>query len=872
MGDAEIKSDVDQLARWVTQAMGKVTGAGYVFRVDLRLRPEGSKGPLVNSVEAMTDYYLNWGRTWERSAMLKARPVGGNREMGEELLEALEPFMYRRYLDFGVIDELRSMKEQIDRNAQVSAVVGVQDSPAERAPEPAAPASSLQQRLRRRMRRSGAPPRRGRLGRSSSIKPAATGSDDTGSVGDETSESRSDKTGSPLGWDVKIGVGGIREIEFFVQALQLVHCGTRPALRVRGTLDALDRLLYSGLITHDDHAVLADAYDLFRRVEHRVQMEHDRQSHRLPADAAGFERLARRMDMPDDALRGRLTDCRRRVATMFERLFSESAQTPEEPTVRESRPSELATVLGVSAEHLFDQAVLDAVERLGFHRPRQVAGQVQVLREKPYGPFGRHVSTEQRELSRYILQACATAPDPDQAFSYWSRLSTVVADRPGFYDMLFDNPHATRLLVHVFGSSEFLASIVVREPNVIDYLLGAGTVAIVRERDEMADELEQRLGGIHDPSHRLGRVRRFHQEEVLRIALHEVAGACDIAETVRQLSMLAEVVVDAVLREVYANLAERFDPALAPPVDQLPFVVLGVGKLGGRELTFGSDLDVIFVYEPDEARGLDHQFYAKLAQRLVRNLSSVSAQGKLYEVDTRLRPSGRQGTLVVSFDAFRDYHEHRADLWERQAMIRARALTGPAGLRRRLMALRDDIAFERPVPDGLAGRLRAMRDRIVEELGAEEAGRDIKADPGGMIDVEFLTQYLQLAHAAEIASTPESVAEQTGARVIDGPRSQNTMWALARLAEPLAALEPQVDCVQLLDDYRMLRRVEARLRMSDQRASNRLPDDEAQLRVLARRLGYQGSEASRQLRGDLDAIGERVSRSFEALFGAGEAG
>jgi glutamine synthetase adenylyltransferase len=884
--DAELKTQLDQLARWVTSAMDNVTGEGYVFRVDLRLRPEGSKGQLVNTVGAMVDYYLNWGRTWERSAMIKTRPVGGNLAIGEQVIEGIEPFVYRRYLDFEVLDELRSMKEQINRNAHVSAVVGIEESDVEdeRAPtaqQTEAPSSSsLQERLRRKMRRSGSPA--GRRRRRSSKVSLASGGDDEPSEAAELSDpaepASDNQTSSPYGWDVKIGVGGIREIEFFVQALQLIHCGSMPALRVRTTLEALDRLLYAGLITHDDHAVLADAYDLFRRVEHRVQMEKDRQSHRLPKHAQGFERLARRMFSDAAKLRERLTFYRKRVSGMFARLFADSAQTSEEPTVRESRPSELATVLGVSHDRLFDTAVLDALEALGYRRPKQVAGQIQVLREKSYGPFGRHAGTEQSQLSRYILQACATAPNPDQAFSYWSRLSTVVGDRAGFYDMLFENPHATRLLLHVFGSSDFLASIVMREPNVIDYLLGAGTVAIVRERDEMQRELDLRLSGIEDPSHRLGRRRRFHQEEVLRVALHEIAGACDIGETVRQLSMLAEVTIDGVLAEVYANMAaslvrERpdFERDTLPSIDELPFVVLCVGKLGGRELTFGSDLDLIFVYEPDTHTGLDHPFFAKFAQRLVRNLSSVSAHGKLYDVDTRLRPSGRQGTLVVSFDALRDYHQTRADLWERQALIRARPLTGAVELRAKICHFRDEIVFKNTgtASTSIKAQFRQMRDKLVEHLGGESGGVDIKADPGGMIDVEFLTQYLQLTHGPQLGSSNLSDQELHGDKVIAGIRSQNTSSALAGLADTseFAGLEPDIDCLQLLEDYRILRRIEARLRMSDQRASNRVPSDDEELHILARRLGYQGSGARSQFEADLKALAGRVSRQFKAVLG-----
>ncbi|AWV89944.1 hypothetical protein [Bradymonas sediminis] len=887
--DEGLKSKIDQLGRWVTRAMSEATDEGYVFRVDLRLRPDGNKGGLVNSVGAMVNYYLNWGSTWERSALIKARAVGGNHALADALFEELEPFMFRRYLDFKVIDELRSMKEKIDRNAHVSAIVGLKEQEVLPQLEPTRPVSALQSRMRKKLGRTGAL-RRSRAGKvlAKEVRPEPSAGSNGGNSGAkaptpsepaEADQRRDARDASPFGWDVKIGVGGIREIEFFVQALQLIHCGTRESLRVRGTLEALDRLLYVGLITHEDHRCLADAYDLFRRVEHRIQMESDRQSHRLPADVDGFQRLAQRMLMDEDALRSALTYSREKVAVIFERLFRDSAKTSREPTVRESRPSELVTVMGVSPERLFDPVVLDSLVALGFRRPRQVAGQVQVLREQNYGPFGLRAGTEQSQLGRYLLQACASAPDPDQALSNWARLSAIIGDRPSFYGMLFENPHATRLLVHVLGSSEFLASIILREPNIIDYLLGSSTVAVVRERDEMADELARRLSGIKDPSHRLGRVRRFHQEEVLRIALHEVAGACEIEVSVRQLSMLAEVLIDAVLGEVYANLCEGLEgDRPVPPLEELGFVVLAMGKLGGREISIGSDLDIVFIYEPDDTLGFDPSFYMRLAQRLVRNLSSVSAQGKMYEVDTRLRPSGSQGTLVVSLDAFREYHAMHADLWERQAMVRARALTGPPGLRRRLMALRQKIAFESENPADLARAMFEMRRRISREFGSAGTSFDIKFDAGGMVDVEFLTQYLQLYYGRRVSNIDgaeagraevDSVAQRLGEGVVFGPRSQNTMHALAGFAEAVEREEISlgIDCLQLLEDYRMLRRVEARLRMSDLRASNQLPTEVEELNILARRLGFQGGSAGEQLRTELDVLAERVSLALEAVLG-----
>lgn len=886
------KSRLTQLARWVTRALGDITDDGYVFRVDLRLRPEGSKGELVNSAEAMVDYYLNWGSTWERSALLKARPVGGNRQLGARLIERLEPFIFRRYLDFQVIDELRAMKEQIDQNAQAVAILGLDESSSAAVEDEQEPESSLKSRLRKRFNRQSArstlSQRRPTLAEHSSPAPpnaaknTVPGTSKTRLGGSHEPayppeqrenrglKSRADLVGTPYGWDIKIGLGGIREIEFFVQALQLIHSGTRTSLRVRATLDALDRLLYAGLISHEDHAILADSYDLFRRIEHRVQMERDRQSHRLPGRPDAFLRLARRLDMGAAELETRLTEHRKQVATIFERLFRDSAQTSDEPTVRELRPGEIATIMGVGPRDLFKSAVLDALVRLGFSRPRQVAGQLQVLRERSDGPFSRRASLGQHQLAHYILEAAASAPNPDQAFSYWARFATILGERPDFYQMLYEYPHATRLLIHLFGSSEFLSAIVLREPNVIDYLLGANTAAIVREREQMARELARRLGGISDPAHRMGRVRRFYQEELLRIALHEVAGACEIDQTTRQLSMLAEVIIDAVLDEVFWNLISWQDLGSeeAPGLKDLGFVVLGMGKLGGRELTFGSDLDLVFIYDPTLCPQLEPSFYIRLAQRLVRNLSSVSAEGKLYDVDTRLRPLGGQGILVVSVDSFEDYHRHHADLWERQAMLKARALTGPAPMRERIMALRREVVFERPAPPKLAETLGQMRDRLIAELGSDSESLDIKYDPGGMIDVEFLTQLFQLTCDVEPPTRPTK-AELSGADIEQGVRSQNTIRALYALAaaQNLGGAgsddADRPEFLGLIDDYLMLRRVEARLRMRDLRASNRLPDTPHALSILARQLGYQGSNADARLMAELSALNLRVLQAFQ---------
>ncbi|MFU8805932.1 MAG: hypothetical protein ACNA8W_19115 [Bradymonadaceae bacterium] len=540
---------------------------------------------------------------------------------------------------------------------------------------------------------------------------------------------------------------------------------------------------------------------------------------------------------------------------MFARLFRESDKTSDKPTVQHARPVEVSTILATDPEKLFESSVRSAFKSLGFSRPRQAAGQLQVLREKSYGPFALAKRFQNGESAGYLLGACAASPQPDQAFTGLSRLFLRVGDTPGFYRMLSENPHATRLLIHLFGSSPPLSKILIREPDIVERLLAAGTAAIYRERGAIAEDLRRRIATIADVGHRLGRVRRFHQEETLRIALHEIAGASAIEDTVAQLTSLAEVIIEATLRESFEGLIDRLEDVgvEAIDLDDLPFAVIGMGKLGGRELGFGGDLDMIFVYEPDEARGLNHAFYTRLAQRLIRGLSMATESGKLYEVDMRLRPSGSQGTLVVSLDAFRAYHEEKADLWERQALIKARAITGSRSIQKAFEDLRREYVFRRPIPENIAEQMIAMRRQLLEAMPSPHERIDIKMSPGGLVDVEFLTQYLQLRFGAE------GVMEEA-------IFSRNTLIALEGIADLYSAESVGTALSSLTHDYRTLRRIETRLRMSDERGESILPADDASLDILARRLGYQGKEAGRQFQAELQELRERVQSCWESVF------
>lgn len=822
---------VERVVRRQVELMEEVTDEGKVFRVDLRLRPEGSRGRLVPTATALVDYCLTWGRTWERGAWLKARPVAGDRQLGEEVLESLEPFLYRRHLDFDAIDELRRMKTLIDEESQAAHFLTQERE--EEGRQVRTSSSPFASRLLQKLGRRG-------------IKKSESTS--------EQDKSRRPASSEPAGgWDVKVGRGGIREIEFFVQALQLVHCGTRTGLRVRNTLEALDRLLYTGLLSAPDHADLADAYDLFRRLEHRVQMEDDRQYHRLPVGERELEDLAGRMEMSSVQMMDVVDGSRRRVRAIFDRLFSESPRSPEQATVGEEEPGVLERIVGLPTERLLDDEVMQKLADAGFSRPRQVAGQLQVLREKGHGPFSDNPSHADPRVARYLLRAVRNAPDPEAALGYLVRFATSVGHAPSMWAMLSEHPHAARLLIHLFGSSPPLARLLAEEPDVFERLIYGGSALLERPRRAMEDELNLRIGRTYDRARRHGRIRRFHREEVVRIALHEVAGSVPVETTCEQLADLAEVVLRALYREVIAEFRERHADLIVEgdPLQALSLAIVAMGKLGGREMGFGSDLDFIFVYEPDTARGLDHATATQVAKRLVRALSAATDIGGLYEVDLRLRPSGSQGTLVVSYDAWEEYHLHRAELWERQALVRARTLTGRSALRGRLEEGRQLLAFQRDLPEGARDEIAAMRRRMAEEAGVEEGVFDVKASDGGLLDVEFLAQWLQISSAEEDAVR----------------QARSTFELISALDEVCGPRTSSVDLASLYRDYAWLRRLECRLSISG--LGTRMPTSGPGRRALIRQMGHQGHEGERHFEAELEGLRKRVRLAWQIVFGGG---
>lgn len=750
-----------KLAELVSESIGKVTEDGFVFRVDLNLRPDGHSGPIVNSVRAAELYYQSFGRTWERNALVKARPAAGDRAAGDALLRALEPFVWRRSLDFEVVAEMHAMKRRIDARA-----------------------------------------------------------------------------GAEGAADLKLGRGGIREVEFFVSALQLLHGGQAEALRERAVVPALDRLLYAGIVPARDRDHLVDAYVFLRRAEHRVQMVDGAHTHRLPPDGERLA-LARAMGFPEVAgFEAALGAHRDRVSTLFADLLGASTGAPP-----------LDPELALLADPEVDPARREAIAAArGFVDPPRAIASLETLarRRTPFSP-----GADPGAAVTLLSDALGT-PDPDQALAQLADFAAALRNPEPWFRLLAEHRRVARLLLSLFGTSDFLSKRFVRHPELLDVLLREDRVALEKTRAVLEAELGERLAAMDAGGREaddldvrlerhLGELRRWRDEEVLRIALHDIAGTIDLESVATQLTFLAELALAHCL-----TLAEED----AAAHDRLPpgrLCVVAMGKLGGRELGYHSDLDLVFLY-PGAAEG--HERYARLAQRLISFLQLPLREGRLYQIDTRLRPSGNQGALVIGAESFARYHQREARLWERQALLRARPVAGEVALfedvRERVL---DRALYGRgDDPAALAAEIRRMRERIETELGGERTrGKNPKTGRGGLVDVEFAAQFLQLAHGGE---HPEL-------------RTPTTPVALARLRA--AGLLSEAAHAALAEGYAFLRRVELRLRIVHDFPTAHLPAGGPALAQLARRLDYHGDAPEARFVADYARVTGAVRAAFDAV-------
>jgi glutamate-ammonia-ligase adenylyltransferase len=726
-----------KLCTSVTSTMSEVTEDDVVFRVDLRLRPEGSTGAIASSLEAMERYYETFGRPWERQAWIKARACAGDRALGDEAIKMLEPFVFPRITSPKVIDDVRELNRRIKREL----------------------------------------------------------------------------VRSHEGFDVKNGDGGIREIEFFVQALQLIHGGKRKNIRQRGTLAALDALLFAGLVTDDEHEVLWRAYRWLRHAEHMLQLEGGLQTQTIPIDAEARARFAARLgthSLENDLLRH---------TTAVARLFKTLGGEPDD------RPDVLAILRG----ELSSENEAAALARLGFVDVTAAQAELARARRRPGSPLSPAAEERSARVGALLLGEIATSADPDQALRALGDMIARRGEQWSIWRLLDEQPAIARLLGSLLGASVYLARIVVDTPELIDLLVELGQTAPTRTVAQVKADLTARLATIDasDPEAVWSAVAEVKNGHVLRVGLADFAGALDPLQVCVELTAIAEACLQVALSIVEATMPKRAG-ALA---------VLALGKLGGYELGYAADLDVVFVYQGDDEDGAVEHF-SRLAQRLLGALRLRTPRGRLYEVDTRLRPSGTQGLLVSSLQAWRRYHEQDARLWERQALIKLRPVAGDPALGAEVARLAAETVYGAPHDaKQVADAIGAMKDRIERELGGGFHKRvrptdpnapagpgysagDLKFDAGGVIDVEFATQYLQLVHGhahPELRTTGTSPALRAAAALGIAPRAE----------------------LELLEHgYRFLRGIEHRLRVVHDQPIHRLPESRDELDRLARRSGF----------------------------------
>ena len=706
-----------RVCRDIVAIIESVTEEGYVFRVDLRLRPEGRMGAVAHSLEAYRAYHRDRAELWERQALLKARVSAGDPKVGARFMDWAREIVYRPGLDARIVPSIRAMKTEIDRELE--------------------------------------------------------------------------RRGQSLAANVKLGRGGIREIEFIVQALQLLYGGDDAWLRERNSLKALFRLTERGYLAPDLGRALSHALVHLRTVEHRLQLLHEFQTHTLPEDMLELGRLARRLGIEaPPAAAARTFRARHRAVTTavhraFTDFFRERARTPR-PRVR------LPGLLALRAT--------------GFADPERARQNLELILEgRPLVPYGGALREALERLFPALLDTLWKSPDPDEALNQFERFLSAAGPRAGYIELLADSPRLLDGLVRLCAGGDLLTQLLITQPELLASL--ADPAALERPRTRAG--LRAALAPVFAPgvgvAEQRDRLRRLKQAEELTIVWRYLLGATSIEGYSREMTRLAEATLEAGWLLALEAQVRRHGVPRDAGGRFVPAVIVGVGKLGGRELTTGSDLDIFVVFDStgagegttDGETPVDvHTFYSGAVERLAGALGDITQAGVAFAVDLRLRPGSKGSGFAASIDALGRYYEEHGDLWERQTLTRARLVLGDRRLGRRVRATLRRLVYGAALPEHALKEIAEVRTRMEVELGKETPGRrHVKLGRGGLVDVEFLAQALQLVH---------------GARHPD-VRRPSTIGALAALGRA-GALAPDT-AAALADHYRFLRRVSAALRM-----------------------------------------------------------
>ncbi len=703
-----------RLTRDLVRLMQDRTEHGYVFRTDLRLRPDAGATQIALSTDAAIAYYESFGQNWERAAMIKARAVAGDIEAGEALLAELQPFIWRKYLDFAAIADVHAMKRQIHAFRQLGGI-GV------------------------------------------------------------------------AGHNIKLGRGGIREIEFFVQTQQLIAGGRQVELRQRQTLVTLDTLAERGWIEGEVRDQLRRAYLFLRRIEHRIQMVADEQTHDLPSDAESLERFAKFAGYENTAaFSAELLPVLETVQSDYAALFEDSpGLSPEGANM-------------VFAGQDDDPGTIAMLSQMGFSQPASVIATVRGWHSGRYAAVRSARSRERlTEVQPLLLEALSQTADPDGALSSFDRFMSDLPTGVQLFSLLRANPNLMRLVADIMGTAPRLAQVLSRRRRLLDAVIDPRTFSALPDSGELEELIASELARGGDLQEVLDRARIVGSEQSFLIGVRVLSGVINASQAGGAYAVLAERLVSLLQEEVERELSRVHGRVAGGAA-----AVVAMGKLGGREMTATSDLDLIVVYDFDEgtvqsdgARALaPQQYYARMTQRLISALSAPTAEGLLYEVDMRLRPSGQQGPVATRLGSFIRYQAEDAWTWEHLALTRARVISGPPEMRSRIdEAIRAALCRPRD-REKIAADVHEMRQRIAEAKGGGGLW-DLKTVPGGMVDLEFIAQFLQLVYAEK---HPE---------VLD----QNTLSAFRKLRD--AGLITQVQAEVLMPATRLVHNVTQILRI-----------------------------------------------------------
>ncbi|MDE0929082.1 MAG: bifunctional [glutamate--ammonia ligase]-adenylyl-L-tyrosine phosphorylase/[glutamate--ammonia-ligase] adenylyltransferase [Halioglobus sp.] len=677
-----------KVGRAVIAALDEVTAEGFVFRVDMRLRPYGESGALVHNFTALEGYYQDQGRDWERYAMIKARPVTGSPQQAAELTALLRPFIYRRYVDFGAIESLRGMKRMINTEVRRR---GLQD-------------------------------------------------------------------------DVKLGHGGIREVEFIAQCFQLIRGGRDLGLQQRELLLVLDECVTLRCLPQSVVTELRTSYLFLRDSEHAIQGYQDKQSQDLPKAELPQAAMAEVMGYASwEDYKAALETHRQAVAGHFRELIAdpeENAEVAEE-------------ALSLWGKDLSEQALSD----LGYRRESEAYEALQALQQSPRMATLQIQGRDRlQQFMPQLLRACAEMVDPDLALQRILPLVTAVVRRSAYLVMLLENPPALVDLVTLCGASPWIADQIARTPALLDELLDRASLYSAPDKDLLRDELRQQVTrlGADDLEAQMDALRYFKASHVLRVAASELVGRLPLMQVSDKLTWIAEVILEEVLAVAWAGLTKKYG---LPCRDHagLGFAVFGYGKLGGVELGYGSDLDLVFIYDAAKGGATDGEnsidnavFYTRLGQRIIQIIETQMAMGQLYEVDMRLRPSGDSGMLVNTIQSFSRYQQDAAWTWEHQALVRARFVAGDPDVASAVNALRREILSLPRDDASLAREVHAMRETMRKHLLSDERLEDgefhLKQGVGGIVDIEFMVQYAVLTWSHRV---PELARWSDNVRILE---------------------------------------------------------------------------------------------------------